>query len=76
MRILLLFASAITSFLVNAQITAYPYLEDFESGAGGWSTAGTLWELGTPAGTTIAGAASGTNAWMTGLSTNYPNSAN
>lgn len=76
MRILLLLAGVLTSYLINAQITTYPYLEDFESGAGGWSTAGTLWELGTPAGTTITGAASGTNAWMTGLSTNYPNSSN
>ena len=60
----------------NAQITAYPYVEDFEAGAGGWTTAGTLWQLGTPAGTTINTAGSGTNSWATGLATNYPSNAN
>ena len=60
----------------NAQITAYPYVEDFEAGAGGWTTAGTLWQLGTPAGTTINTAGSGTNSWATGLATDYPGNAN
>lgn len=53
---------------LNAQITSYPYLEDFESGPGGWTVQGTntSWELGTPS-YVIANAASGMNAWVTDL---------
>jgi len=49
-------------------ISTFPYLETFENGSGGWQAqnggAGT-WQLATPAGTTIIGAASGSNAWVT-----------
>lgn len=49
-------------------ISVFPYEEDFESGNGGWSAGGTSssWAFGTPAKTTIQGAASGVNAWVTG----------
>lgn len=54
-------------------ITNFPYLQDFESGAGNWYTAGknSSWELGTPAAIKINRAASGQNAWKTGLHGNY-----
>ena len=57
------------------RVDAFPYTEDFASGPGGWTAGGDLssWELGTPAGTEIMGAASDNNSWMTGLSTNYNN---
>jgi len=56
-------------------VDAFPYMEDFSMGAGGWMPGGDLssWELGTPAGAEIIGAASDSNSWMTGLSTNYNN---
>lgn len=59
-----------SSTVVNTiAITTFPYAENFENGAAGWIVGGTSpsWELGTPAGTTIIGAASGTNAWKTNL---------
>lgn len=50
-------------------ITNYPYYEDFEAGQNGWiinnGAAGT-WAFGTPAKNTIIGAASGSNAFVTG----------
>ncbi|TND09612.1 MAG: hypothetical protein FD123_969, partial [Bacteroidetes bacterium] len=50
-------------------IAAYPYYENFESGENGWiinnGTTGT-WAFGTPAKTTIIGASSGVNAFVTG----------
>jgi len=50
-------------------ISGLPYSEGFESGAGGWISGGTsnTWELGAPAGTLIAAANSGVNAWVTNL---------
>src|SRR5688572_5774940 len=56
-------------------ISTFPYFQNFESGAGGWvaSTSGS-WALGTPAKTVIIGAASGTNAWVTGLTGMYASS--
>ncbi|MEF3078119.1 T9SS type B sorting domain-containing protein [Winogradskyella poriferorum] len=68
----LLSSIAITS--VQAQITTFPYTEDFESGDGGWvadNTTNGTWALGTPTGAIINSAASGTNAWVTNLSGNY-----
>ena len=58
-------------------ITTYPYIQDFESGQNGWiinnGTVGT-WAFGTPAKTTIIGAASGTKAFVTGgLGTGFYN---
>ena len=50
------------------QVNSFPYLEDFESGAGGWAAGGinSTWVRGLPAKNTIIGAASGTKAWVTG----------
>jgi len=63
---------AFFSWQASAQITTYPYTEDFEGGAGGWAVTGTgSWALGTPAGATIIGAASGVNAWVTNLTGSY-----
>ena len=67
-------ASILMLFSANSQITVYPYLEDFEAGAGGWTAiAGGTWALGAPTGTVINSAASGTNAWVTNLAGNYNN---
>lgn len=59
-------------------ITSFPYFENFENGDGSWTVGGTnpSWELATPAGTTIIGAASGTNAWVTGADTLHNSSEN
>lgn len=60
--------------LVNAPvISAFPYLENFESGAGYWYATGNnnSWEYGTPASNRINRAASGTKAWKTSLVGNY-----
>ncbi|MCH8318672.1 MAG: T9SS type A sorting domain-containing protein [Bacteroidetes bacterium] len=56
-------------------ISTYPYIEDFESGSSGWSSAGVnnTWQLGAPAGAVINSAASGVKAWVTNLSGNYNN---
>ncbi|TNF24798.1 MAG: T9SS type A sorting domain-containing protein [Bacteroidetes bacterium] len=56
-------------------ISALPYAEDFENGAGGWVSGGNLnpWQLGTPATAFITGANSGVNAWVTNLTGTYPN---
>ena len=56
-------------------IDTFPYQESFEGGDGGWTTSGTLWELGTPAGVVIIGASDGTNAWATDLDDFYTNNA-
>lgn len=59
-----------TSITVTAVpgVSVYPYYEDFESGNGGWIAGGTnsSWALGIPAKTTIQGATSGINAYVTG----------
>ncbi|MBO6653987.1 MAG: hypothetical protein JJ928_08275, partial [Psychroserpens sp.] len=63
-------------WFVDAQITSYPYLEDFESGDGGWvadNTNNGSWALGAPAGGVINSADSGANAWVTNLTGNYAN---
>ena len=63
----------------NAQITSYPYFEDFESGDGGWvadNTTNGTWALGAPTGAIINSAASGSNAWVTNLSGNYNTNEN
>jgi gliding motility-associated-like protein len=73
-KIILIMAFIFTCLLVNAQITSYPYSEDFESGDGGWivdNTDGGSWALGAPAATLINSADSGTNAWVTNLTGNY-----
>ncbi|MBL4704890.1 MAG: hypothetical protein JKY54_10230 [Flavobacteriales bacterium] len=53
----------------SAQISSFPYLEDFEAGQGGWTIDNTVngsWAFGTPAMAVIAGASSGVNAFATG----------
>jgi hypothetical protein len=54
-------------------ITAYPYLENFEQGDGGYYSDGyrNSWQYGTPAAPKINKAASGTKAWKTNLAGNY-----
>ncbi|MBK0404965.1 hypothetical protein I5M27_18390, partial [Adhaeribacter sp. BT258] len=65
-------AKAINSIPV---ITSYPYSQNFENGAGNWTTGGinNSWALGTPAGSVINSAASGSNAWKTNLTGNHNN---
>jgi len=50
-----------------------PYLEEFEGSNEYWITGGTncSWELGVPSGATINTPASGSNAWMTKLSSDH-----
>lgn len=59
-------------------ITSFPYFENFEAGDGSWTVGGTnpSWELATPTGATIIGAASGTKAWVTGADTLHNASEN
>jgi len=67
------------SISIYAQITTYPYSEDFESGDGGWTVdngANGTWALGAPTGAIINSAASGANAWVTNLSGNYNSTDN
>lgn len=54
-------------------LSAFPYEESFESGAGGWTSGGTgsTWELGAPADDIIDSAAHGSRAWTTGLTADY-----
>ncbi len=56
-------------------ITSYPYLENFESGDGGFFSDGinNTWQYGTPASPKINKAASGTKAWKTNLTGSYKN---
>ncbi|SDR70502.1 gliding motility-associated C-terminal domain-containing protein [Formosa sp. Hel1_31_208] len=70
------FLFAFSIWCADAQITSYPYLEDFESGDGGWladNTNGGTWALGAPAAGVINSADSGSNAWVTNLTGNYNN---
>ncbi len=55
---------------------ALPYFQDFEDGDGGWVAGGTSnsWQLGTPEGTFIDAAFSGTNAFVTNLTGTYNDS--
>ncbi|WP_431135518.1 hypothetical protein [Psychroserpens mesophilus] len=56
----------------QAQITSFPYTEDFESGPAGWFAQGTTsWQWGTPSASLINYPASGFNAWVTNLTGNY-----
>lgn len=62
-------------FSVNnlLNVTAFPYFQNFETGAGGWAAGGvnSSWERGIPANDTIDYAASGAYAWITHASGNY-----
>ncbi|MDG4716183.1 fibronectin type III domain-containing protein, partial [Winogradskyella marincola] len=72
---LFLFMFSLLAFSgLEAQITTFPYTEDFESGDGGWvadNTGNGTWALGTPAGAIINSAASGDNSWVTNLTGTY-----
>lgn len=75
------------SFTTAPIINSLPYSQNFESGAGGWTSALTStnsavnwiigfatnnnWVLGTPAKTYLNGARSGTKAWVTKLTGTY-----
>ncbi|MBP9151720.1 MAG: T9SS type A sorting domain-containing protein [Flavobacteriales bacterium] len=54
-------------------VTSFPYLEDFETGANGWTSGGvnSTWQLGEPEAIFIDTANSGVNAWVTNLTGNY-----
>jgi hypothetical protein len=54
-------------------ISAFPYLEGFESNTGSWYSKGqnNSWQWGTPAKTIINKAANGSKAWVTNLTGNY-----
>ena len=56
-------------------INSFPYIEDFESGAGNWETQGsTSFALGTPSGNVInSNAPGGTMSWITNPNGNYNN---
>jgi hypothetical protein len=74
--IIISFFGLVFTLNLNAQITTFPYVEDFESGPNGWTVDGNLpsWELGTPdKNQTINMAASGSKAWVTNLDGNYNN---
>src|SRR5688572_11052900 len=62
----------------STTISTFPYSQNFENGAGGWVSGGTnsSWALGTPTGSVINSAASGNNAWTTGLTSTYNSSEN
>lgn len=81
LNLLIAFALTAFSFLgTNAQqISSFPYLEEFESGNGGWSAAGSnsSWDRGIPSGSFISETAGcGDTAWVTNLSGDYNSSEN
>jgi hypothetical protein len=62
------------STLINKPvISTFPYLQSFESGAGGWHSGGvnSSWAMGTPSSWSINSAATGTVAWATNLTGPY-----
>jgi hypothetical protein len=63
-------------FWSQAQITNFPYVENFENGPGGWVVNGfnTSWQHGEPNASVINSAASGDSAWVTNLTGLYANS--
>jgi hypothetical protein len=67
--------SANRSVISIPVVSTFPYLENFDAGAGGWIPGGanSTWALGTPAGTVINTAGSGANSWATNLAGFYSN---
>ena len=68
-----------STWCAEAQITTYPYAEDFESGDGGWTVDAVnlgSWALGAPANAVINAADSGANAWVTNLTGDYVSNEN
>jgi hypothetical protein len=68
----------IATSIVNVPVVSIPYTENFETSNGGWTAYGnnSSWAWGTPAGTVINTAGSGTQAWVTNLTGVYNNSEN
>ncbi len=61
-----------SSIMAQSLIDTYPYFEDFNDDEGGWSSSNTaVIQYGTPAGNILNGGYNGSNAWATGLSSNY-----
>jgi hypothetical protein len=66
--------NAASATVINQQVVAaFPYLENFEQGNGGYYVSGinSSWQYGTPASLLINTAASGTKAWKTTLVGDY-----
>ncbi len=53
---------------INAQISTFPYFQDFETTNGGWAAGGTFsdWVWGTPSKPTITAAGGGAKCWING----------
>jgi len=60
----------------SPMVSSFPYLQNFESGAGDWLSQGenSSWAFGNPASEKISKAASGSKAWKTNLSGLYNSS--
>jgi hypothetical protein len=69
--------TAVTS-ITNVPVITVPYTESFETSNGGWTTYGTnfSWTWGTPSGSVINTAGSGSQAWVTNLTGVYSNNEN
>lgn len=65
---LIVFYILIFVFKSNAQISTFPYFEDFETSNGGWVSGGTLndWVWGTPSKPTITAAGGGSKCYING----------
>lgn len=59
-------------------VSSFPYVENFENGAGGWAAGGdnASWQLAYPNALLMQGAASGVKAWVTNPNGNYNNLEN
>ncbi|HSI91222.1 MAG TPA: hypothetical protein VK927_08905, partial [Adhaeribacter sp.] len=68
----------------STTVSTFPYFQDFEAGAGGWTSGGTnsSWALGPPSNNppsnklVITSAASGMNCWITAQATAYNSDEN
>ncbi len=68
-RYYILALSVLIACLATGQcVSTFPYVEDFETSQGGWTSGGTLndWAWGTPSKTVISSAGSGTKCWIAG----------
>jgi hypothetical protein len=74
-KAVLVFALLFYSLSLFAQVSSFPYSEDFEESDGGWTIAGenSSWQWGKPSNAFIAAAHSGENAWVTSREGNYNN---
>lgn len=70
----LIYLCFLPTFLAGQVISSFPHTEDFESGAGGWTTGGTNnWVRGLVNKPTIKSSIGGSTAWTNnGLVTQYP----